>query len=198
MLEDIVAGCDVHADGVLHYDELIICWQLTKTVEYMRFALLQGRSGIPDMYGNCGLMYAVQFANPKPFLGYETIDSDQRSWKYRAQLSLSLLDMIESVEETPYGTFHICDIQEANFGVVEKDGKLVAKVIDVDIAFFQSQTASSTEQHAKHCKVGHSDCDMMGCIQEQIAGHSCCNVRCDTPTVSCRKEFLMGSNNLQV
>ena len=170
------------------------------TSEYVRFALLQGRSGIPDLYGNCGLMYAVQFVNPKPFLGYETVDADKRSWKYRVQLSLALLDMIESVEETPYGTFHICDMQEANFGIVETDGKLVAKAIDIDTGFFkpQVQSAESDRQHAKHCRVGHLECDMMGCFQEQMLGHSCCMVRCDTPTASCKKEFVMSSNNLQV
>ena len=127
MLEDIVAGCDVQADSVLHDHELVICWQLITTPEYVRFALLQGHSGIPDLYGNCGPMYAVQFVNPKPFLGYETVDADKRSWKYRVQLSLAILDMIESVEETPYGTFHICDMQEANFGIVEKTASLLQR-----------------------------------------------------------------------
>ena len=190
----------MHADGVLHDHELVICWQLLMTSEYVRFALLQGRSGIPDLYGNCGLMYAVQFVNPKPFLGYKTVDADKRSWKYRVQLSLALLDMIESVEETPYGTFHICDMQEANFGIVETDGKLVAKAIDIDTGFFkpQVQSAESDQQHAKHCRVGHLECNMMGCFQEQMLEHSCCMVRCDTPTASCKKEFVMSSNNLQV
>ena len=71
-----------------------------------------------DVYGVCGNMYAVQYAAAEPFLGFQGKWSDGRNWNLRARLAIALLEMVEELEETPYGTFYLCDIQEPNFGVV--------------------------------------------------------------------------------
>ena len=95
-----------------------------ETVEYVLYLMLRGKSAALDIYGVCGNMYAVQYAAAEPYLGFQSSWTDERSWNFRVRLALALLDMIESIDETPYGTLYLCDIQEANFGVVSIGIKL--------------------------------------------------------------------------
>ena len=118
VLEELFSECDIGSDGVLHYDESIPCWQLVETDEYILYRLLHAKSAMLDVYGVCGNMYAVQYAAAEPFLGFQTVWSDGRDWRLRARLAVALLEMIEELEETPYGTLYMCDVQEPNFGVV--------------------------------------------------------------------------------
>lgn len=118
VLEEVFDECDLGNDGILHYDESIPCWQLIETDEYMLYKLLREKASMLNVYGVCGNMYAVQYAAAEPFLGFQTSFSDGRDWNFRARLAVALLDMIEELEETPYGTFYLCDVQEPNFGVV--------------------------------------------------------------------------------
>ena len=186
VIKDVFRECDLLEDGILHYDEALICWQLIETEEFMLYSLLQGRIGIPDVYGSCGHMYAVQYAPSEPFLGAsDTVVTDTRTWKFRAQLTLALLEMIESIEDTPWGTLYLCDIQELNFGVVRREDRLVAKAIDVDISWFEDAMISAIEhERDKPCK-SDEDCDFISC-----------KVDCDMNTGKCSGK--VASNNLQV
>jgi hypothetical protein len=118
VIEEIFSECDVGNDGILGYDESIPCWQLIETDEYMLYKLLREKSAMLNVYGVCGNMYAVEYAAAEPFLGFLSSWSDGRDWRLRARLALALLEMITEFEDTPYGTFYLCDVQEPNFGVV--------------------------------------------------------------------------------
>lgn len=115
---NIAKECDVSSDGVFSYLETITCWQLVTNEEYILYSILQGNSAILDVYGVCGNMYAVQYAASEPFLGYLTSLSDSRTWEFRSKLAIALLNMVEALENTSYGTLYLCDVQEPNFGIV--------------------------------------------------------------------------------
>ena len=115
---NIASECDVGGDGVFSHQELITCWQLVSTEEYILYSVLESNSAILDVYGTCGNMYAVEYAESQPFLGFQISLTDDRSWDFRARLAVALLDMIEALEDTVFGTLHLCDVQESNFGVV--------------------------------------------------------------------------------
>ena len=119
-LKEIFSECDLGGDGVLLLTECLVCWDLIETGEYILNLLLRDSSATVNVYGTCGNMYALQYADPEPFLGYKTSLSDTRSWSLRAQLAIAILELIESIEKTPYGTLYLCDAQEANFGLVGK------------------------------------------------------------------------------
>ena len=116
----LAAECDIGSDGLLSFQEAVTCWQLATSDEYILYSLLHNNSAMLAVYGACGNMYAVQHAAAQPFLGYSTSLSDNRSWMFRAQLVVALLNMIEALEKTSYGTLHLCDVQESNFGLVYK------------------------------------------------------------------------------
>ena len=187
VLENIFSECDVLEDGLLTYSEALVCWQLVETEEYVLYSLLKGRSAIPDLYGACGNMYAVQYATAEPYLGNFPVSSDGRSWGFRVQLTLALAEMVRSIEDTPYGTLYLCDVQEPNFGVVRSPGTghLVAKAIDVDISWFESGLISAARfERNKTCRTDE-DCAFISC-----------QVACSQATHTCSGEI--GSNNLQV
>ena len=195
LLKEVYSSCDANADGKLNYDEAILCWQLLKTQEYVVFSLLENVADVPDLYGSCGLLYGIEFVDPKPLLGLQTIEFDTRSWRVRANLALALLVMIETVEETPYGTFHMCDVDERSVGVVKKDGRLVTKIINVDRSWFDSDDGLKQIEEDKPC-VG-PECTMVRCMQEQVEMRACCLVTCDTPRCN-TKHYFGSTNNLQV
>ena len=114
----IAKECDVGNDGVFSYWELVTCWQLASTNEYVVYSMLHDNSAMLDMYGACGNLYAVEYAASQPFLGYQTSLTETRSWDFRASLAVALLEMIEALEDTIFGTVYLCDVQESNFGVV--------------------------------------------------------------------------------
>ena len=116
--DDIIGECDVGGDKVFSYWETITCWQLASTDEYILYALLNGNDATLQLYGACGNMYAVEYATAQPFFEHQTSLTDNRPWEFRAQLGLAMLDMIEALENTPYGTLYLCDVQESNFGIV--------------------------------------------------------------------------------
>lgn len=117
-MDDIFTECDVRGDGILLLSEAIACWELLETGEYMLNKMLKESRATLDVYGTCGNMYAIQYADAEPFMGYKTSLSETRSWNLRARLAIAILELIESIERTPYGTLYLCDVQEANFGIV--------------------------------------------------------------------------------
>ena len=171
VLEDIFSECDLLEDGILHYNEAITCFQLVETEEYIIYSLLQGIGGVPDLYGACGNMYAIQYAPSEPFLGYETTTVyETRLWNFRARLALGLIGLVESLEDTPFGTLYLCDVQESNFGVVRRDEKLVAKAIDVDISWFEPAMISTVEFEKNKTCTSDDDCDIISCQVECNSG----------------------------
>ena len=186
-VERLFSECDVLGDGQLGYTEAVVCWQLLETDEFMLLSVLSGVSAVPDLYGACGNMYAMQYATSDPFLAYLPSMADNRSWNFRARLAISLIEMVHSLEATPYGTLYLCDVQEANFGVVRRPGtgELVAKTIDVDISWFEPSMKSSVVfEKNKSCQ-SHHDCDFISC-----------HVACSKTTHTCSGRLW--SNNLQV
>ena len=118
MVKQVATECDMGADGILYIDELLSCCRLLETKEYSFFQLLRGNSAFPRVLGVCGGIYAVEYAPSEPFLGFLTAWSEVRDWRFRAQLAIALLEMVESLENTEFGTIYLCDLQESNFGVV--------------------------------------------------------------------------------
>ena len=187
-VERVFSECDVLDDGQLSYHEALVCWQLVETDEFILLSVLSGVSAIPDLYGSCGTMYAMQYATSDPFLSrYLPTVADDRSWEFRARLAISLIEMVRSIEVTPYGTLYLCDVQESNFGVVRRldTGDLVAKTIDLDIAFFERTLNSSLAFEKNNECRSHRDCDMVSC-----------QVACNMTSHTCSGRLW--SNNLQV
>ncbi len=118
MLERVIKECDIKQDNILYLEELKLCWLLITTEEYSFYQLLQGNSAIPVMLGTCGHLYAVQYSPSELFLGFLTDWFEVRSWEWRVRLALGLLEMVEALENTAFGTVYLCDVQESNFGVV--------------------------------------------------------------------------------
>ena len=163
-------------DGHLTHTEALICWQLLETNEYMLYSLLAGHTAIPDVYGVCGSMYAVQYASSEPFLNSFSLKSDGRSWQFKVKLALALLEMVRAIEDTPYGTLYLCDVQPSNFGVVhdEHSGQLVAKAIDVDISWFTSGMVSAARFEENNTCQRDEDCDFVSChVPCNLDRHTC-------------------------
>ena len=183
-VERLFSECDVLGDGQLSYTEAVVCWQLLETDEFVLLSVLRGVSAIPDLYGTCGNMYAMQYATSDPFLEREVPLMDRRSWQFRARLAIALIEMVHSLEATPYGTLHLCDVKGSNFGVVRHSGSrmLTAKAIDLDLSLF----GSVVEHHwrLKRCQ-RDSQCNFVNC-----------RVACNTDTHICSGP--MTSSNLQV
>ncbi len=118
--------CDVGGDGHFSYRELVLCWQMAINDEYVIYSLLRSNHALVDLYGVCGNMYALQYVPSSPLLGYSLSFLDGRSWSFRCRLALSMLDLVEVLEDTAYGTLHLCDFQEPNFGVVSTRGALAS------------------------------------------------------------------------
>ena len=70
--------CDVLGDGQLSYTEAVVCWQLLETDEFVLLSVLKGVSAVPDLYGTCGNMYAMQYATSDPFLAFSPTGTDRR------------------------------------------------------------------------------------------------------------------------
>ena len=188
-VERVFSECDVLGDGQLSYSEAVVCWQLLETDEFIILSVLRGLSAIPDIYGACGIMYAIQYATSQPLLDTLPAVADQRTWQFRARLAIALIEMVHSIETTPYGTLYLCDVKGPNFGIVRRPGtgELVAKTIDVDMSRFEENMKTSVA-HDKNKKCqSDSDCEFV---------HESCHVVCNKSTGTCSGKLW--SNNLQV
>ena len=189
LLKDIFAECDLKGDGILLSNESEPCWGLVQTEEYVLYSLLKENDVIPKIYGVCGTMFAVEYIRPltsEKYVGFESILAGRRPWKLRANLALGLLDMIESLEETPYGTLYMCDVKEANYGITEKEDGLIAKPIDLDYTWFGREVSAVKFDwlvRDKTCK--GTGCDFMDC-----------QVGCNSTAETCSNVVI--TNNLQV
>ena len=127
-------------------------------------------------------MYAMQYASSQPFLDGHLPVVDDQSWQFRTHLAITLIEMVQSLEVTPYGTLYLCDVQHANFGVVRNQSGYVAKAIDLDLSRFEA--ALGRHRQMRPCQ-RDGDCDFVNCP-----------MACNPHTHLCSGSML--SNNLQV
>lgn len=118
VLDEIFTECDIENDGIFLSVEALACWEFIESNEYVLLMLLRDSNAMPKVYGTCGNLYAVEYADASPYIGCKTCLSDNRTWTYRANLAVAILELIENIEDTPYGTLHLCDVHEGNFGLV--------------------------------------------------------------------------------
>ena len=171
--------CDVGADGILLGIELRHCSKLILP-DLILHTLLNSTS-LPEIYGSCGELVAVEYASPEDM---KSGIFDQRPWTKRVELAIALLDYIQRLEHTPYGTLYLCDLQWKNLGVLKgSDGRTIIKSIDNDKSFFGDAIQRKLNRK-RSCAEDH-DCRVVGC-----------SVECNLTTHTCSKE--LSSNNLQV
>ena len=181
VLDGIISECDVGADGILLGDELRHCSKLILP-DLILHTLLNSTS-VPDIYGSCGELVAFEYISPEDL---KSGFFDQRPWRKRVELAIALLDYIQRLEHTPYGTLYlkVCDLQWKNLGVLKgSDGRTIIKSIDNDKSFF-GDGIQIVLNETRPCAEDHDCC---------VAG---CSVECNVTTHTCSKE--LSSNNLQV
>lgn len=188
VLEKLFMECDLHGDGLLSHKEVISCWGLIHTGEYVIYSLLNSSVNVPDVYGVCGNMFAVEYATvftSDQYVGYESILVNRRPWNLRVKLALALLDLVEALDNTPFGILHMCDVKEANYGIVHRKDTFTAKAIDLDSAWFGSRISTKKFEPLPEggCQKD-ADCELLYC-----------HVHCNISTGRCMDEVL--SNNLQ-
>ena len=165
--------CDVDGNSKLSYSELTICLQLAFTEEYLFSLLLEGNPAVPVVYGTCGAQLAVEYIDTNPFgrkwhvSPYVTAVG---SWQERAEMAIAFLDLVESIEHTPYGVLYLCDVQTSNFGLEKLDyGRYRAVAIDLDISFFEKAMAAIVVQQ-DICS-SDEDCDFISCKSKCVNGY---------------------------
>ena len=181
----ILSECDKGADGIFTKLESGYCWHMVDRDEILFMFLLYGSSAIANLYGTCGNMMAVEFASPDPLVRLP-VAKEYRSWKLRVRMVIALIEMIEELEDTKYGTLLLCDFQRSNFGFIEVNGQLVAKSIDNDISIFKDDLLHNALRFEKNktCE-SDDDCEFLQC-----------KVPCDHERGKCSGQ--LANNNLEM
>jgi len=179
---DYVYSECANQDGVLPYQKMWYCQSLLGR-EFLLSILLKDTNNLPEVYGTCGNVFAVENAPDEKIEG-SLIES--RSWSTRARIGLGLLDMIERLDNTPYGTLYLCDIRAGNFGAVKVGSDYVVKPIDLDYTWLPGQMKQVLTE-VKLTKTCHTDehCHFQACLS-----------RCSLKTGYCESDTY--SNNLIV
>ena len=181
VLDRIVSECDVGGDGALSGSELQHCGRLIQPGLILHTMFNKSTNLVPDIYGSCGELLSAEFASSDPL--YAGI-IDMRPWHHRAQLALALLDYIQELEHTAYGTLYLCDLQWKNLGVVTgPDGRIGIKSIDNDKLYF-GRVLERRVNKSRQCQVDY-DCRVVAC-----------HVECNKTTHTCSRK--LSSNNLEV
>ena len=180
ILSRIVSECDIGGDGALIGQEIQQCGRLIQ-LELVLDTLFKSNKLVPEIYGTCGEMLAAEYASQSPL---RSGIFDRKPWSQRVQLALALLDYVQELEHTPYGTLYICDLQLRHLGVVnDSHGKILIKSIDNDKSYFGGVIERRLNK-ARHCSVS-SDCHIV-----------MCRVECNRETQTCSRK--LASNNLEV
>ena len=180
VIDEFLLECDANSDALISYHEAASCMRILASEEYVFYVLLRGIPGVPEVYGTCGNIFAVQSTLADDLRDHVALDP--RTWKKRALIAISMLDMVEAFEHTPYGTVYLCDVQEGNFGV---DSSLKAYAIDMDISFFEEQIALMVKDQKK-----------LTCSSDEICNIIACWSKCNLSTNVCEPKLY--SSNLQV
>ena len=134
-------------------------WSVLQQGEFLKLFLLAGNKHIPDVYGWCGHMYAMEYT-PIGDAFRRLKLRHTMSWKSRVKIGLSFLEMVRSFKETQYGELSLCDVQETNFGLRTSD--FTVQAIDIDLALLP-QTRSNFVSQAEKC-TKDSECDFFDCV----------------------------------
>lgn len=178
ILENILNECDVGRDGILSGVELKYCARIVQR-GFILSILLKNNRLVPQIYGSCGEIVASEYA-PSKLL--HTGIFDRKPWTQRVEVALALLDMIQELEHTPYGTLYLCDMQWKNLGTFRDDnGKIIVKSIDNDKSYFN---VTRMVNLSKPCAVDH-DCRIVRC-----------SFACSNTSHTCTQQLT--TNNLQV
>ena len=180
ILDRIVSECDIGRDGVLLGDEIQQCGRLIQPGLILH-TMFKSTKLVPEVYGSCGEMLVHEYLSQNPLrVGI----FERKLWPNRVQLALALLDYIQELEHTAYGTLYICDLYWKNLGVVRgSDGRTLIKSIDNDKSYFSGVVERRLNQSRK-CRVDH-DCHVVACT-----------VECNKATHTCLRK--LSSNNLEV
>ena len=183
VIRRILSECDKGSDGVFSPEETMYCRHLAERSEILIMMALAGNSGIPHLYGTCGNLVAVEYVSSLPL---ETIPKfkEFRSWKLRSKIAIALIEMVEALEDTKYGTLLLCDFQRSNFGIVEVNNTFVAKSIDNDISFFRNELLNSIKFETTMNCTSNDDCNFLEC---EVA---CQNGKCSGKLLSNNLENL--------
>ena len=180
VLDRIMSECDVESDGVLSGAELRHCGSLIQP-GLILYTMFKSNRLVPAFYGSCGEILAYEFGSSDTL--YRSM-FDTRPWPQRVQLALALLNYIQELEHTAYGTLYLCDIQWKNMGVVtDSNGRVLIKSIDNDKSYF-SNVLERKVNISQKCSVD-VDC-------RQVA----CHVECNKTTHTCSRKS--STNNLEV
>ena len=180
ILDRIVSECDVGRDGVLLGDEIQQCGRLIQPGLILH-TMFKSTKLVPEIYGSCGEMLANEYVLQDPLREGSV---ERRSWSGSVQLALALLDYIQELEHTAYGTLYPCDLSRKNLGVVAgSDGRTRIKSIDNDNLYFGGVLERMLNQSRK-CRADY-DCRVVGCT-----------IKCNKATHTCLRK--LSSNNLEV
>ena len=172
-------------DGILSYHEMWYCYALLESDEFLLSILLKGSYCVPKLYGICGHVFGVEYLPVEMLEALPRLVVDERSWVTKAKLGLAILDMVKRLDNTPYGTFYLCDIQFTNFGVLKSKSSFLVAPIDVDIAWLAPQM--------KQVMIGES---RVNCSKDSDCHFISCLGRCDPIRKKCEPHSY--SNNLIV
>ena len=177
ILNRIITECDIGSDGELTGNELQNCARLLQPGLFLD-TLLEDKDLVPEIYGTCGNMIGSEYASP------ELLQTSPSPWSTRVKLALAVLDYIQELEHTEYGTLYLCDPYWKNLGIVtDSNGRMKIKSIDNDVSLFEN-IINKRINSSRTCKIDH-DCRVVSCA-----------VECNTTTNMCSRRF--SSNNLQV
>ena len=142
VVDAVIRECDANADTKLSYNEAIHCWHMVDKRESLIMLQLADNPAIPTLYGTCHNLLVIEYAPTDPFTNIPK-HTEYRSWDFRAKLAQGLIEMVKSLENTsPNKTLHLCDFQEANFGVLKSENgesDYIVKSIDNDLSIFKYQ-----------------------------------------------------------
>ena len=180
----ILMECDAGQDGLLTNREALYCWHMLDKDEVLLSLELDSFQVVPRLYGTCGNLMAFEYIPGQPF-NYPIV-TDSRGWDFRAKLAVSLLELVERLDDIKTNNYLLCDSQESNFGVIQsKDGHYIAMSIDNDLTVSELSLQKTVNYERNNSCSNNEDCAFIDC-----------KVSCDTNRGKCSGIIL--SNNLQV
>lgn len=157
-------------DKLRHHNQTV---SMLVQEEYLFTRLYAESSFCPDLYGTCGIYYAVENT---PILDYT------KPWRERALMALGLLHLTDALSDPLLGnSLHLCDIKPDNFGVSPGFSGTI-KLIDSDMIWQESILFSEFSQ--SQC-TADAHCDI----------HNCQGI-CNTANQMCKPQRK--NDNLQV
>jgi len=114
----IAGECDISNDGIITYQEALTCWKLGTTHEFILLLLLHGNKAVMSHFGVCGDVYAVQYGMSSSQLAHMSLLPEDEKWVLHFRILLAILNMVEALEITPWGTLYMCNMDRESIGLV--------------------------------------------------------------------------------